>query len=191
MDGVIADFETPNNEIIKKFFPHIKIIDERKDFYFEDTYRMYPDVVKCIYQESRRNGFFSSFPVVEGSLLGLKTIINEGFIPRICSSPLEDHDTVVEEKIAWLERYFVPYLGKWVVDTAIFDRDKSKYNAVAIIDDRPTLRKSTEALWQHIMYSQPYNSTIPTEYRIQNWKDPQLVKLIEKAKLKQLTRLKR
>lgn len=182
MDGVLADFEEPNNDIIRTHFPDIVPVVDRPDFYFKDTYEPYEDVNDTIYVENRRPGFFRAFPIVNGAVQGWQRILEAGYVPRVCSSPLEDHGTVVAEKIDWLEEHFVPEFGAWVVDLAIFNRDKSGYDAVAMIDDRPTLRSIEKATWQHIIFSQSYNRTVETDFRLEDWYDPALEGLLAKAR---------
>ena len=184
MDGVLADFEEPNNDIVRAHFPHIDPILGRTDFYFKDTYQAYEGVNDVIYRENRRPGFIRAFPVVDGAIDGWERILNAGFTPRVCSSPLEDHDTVIAEKKDWLEEYFVPRFGAWVIDTAIFNRDKSGYDAAAMIDDRPTLRNIERATWQHIMFTRSYNEMIKTGSRLNDWQDPALENLLARARAK-------
>jgi 5'-nucleotidase len=190
MDGVLADFEEPNNEILRRHFPEIVPVIDRPDFYFNDTYESYDGVNDRIYAENRRPGFFRAFPVVDGAIQGWQRILEAGYVPRVCSSPLEDHNTVVAEKIAWLEEYFVPEFGAWVVDLAIFNRDKSSYDAVAMIDDRPTLRSIEKAAWQHVIFSRSYNREVETDFRLENWFDPELEDMLLRAKEKYLSIVK-
>jgi 5'(3')-deoxyribonucleotidase len=89
---------------------------------------------------------------------------------------------VVAEKIDWLKEYLVPTFGTWIADTAIFDRDKSSYDAFAMIDDRPTLRNSGEARWQHIVFSQSYNKSVETDFRLEGWYDNHLEDLLARAR---------
>ncbi len=89
---------------------------------------------------------------------------------------------MIAEKIDWLEEYFVPVFGAWVIDTAIFNRDKSGYNAIAMIDDRPTLRGIEQAVWPHIIFSQSYNRSIDTEFRLEDWREPSLEDLLVRAR---------
>lgn len=182
MDGVLADFEQANNDIIRAHFPGINPVLDRPDFYFKDTYQAYEGVNDFIYHENRRPGFFRAFPVIDGAVECWQRIIEAGYNPVVCSSPLEEHETVIAEKIEWLEEYFVPRFGTRVIDTAIFNRDKSGYDAIAMIDDRPTLRNIEKAAWQHIVFSRSYNKLVETDFRINDWYDPGLVGLLATAK---------
>lgn len=174
MDGVMAEFEEANNDIIRTHFPEIIPVARRAEFYFADTYKAHEGVGEKVYKENRRPGFFKNFPVVDGAVEGWRRILEAGYQPRVCSSPLQDHDTVVDEKIDWLMEHFVPVFGDWVVKTAIFNRDKSGYDAFAVIDDRPTLRNIGKAAWQHIVFSRSYNQSVETEFRLEGWYDPAL-----------------
>jgi 5'(3')-deoxyribonucleotidase len=183
MDGVVADYEERNNEIIREHFPDVPIVENRAEFYFEDTYEQYSGVADTLYDAIRKPGFFRSFPVVEGAIDGFAHMLESGIQPVICSSPAKDHPTVVSEKKGWLEEHFVPVFGWWVLDMAIFDRDKSAYDAFAAIDDRPTMRNSRWARWQHVVFSQPYNASVDAKYRLNGWNDPHLDEVLSHARL--------
>jgi len=176
MDGVLADFEEPNNRILRDH--GIAPVENRTDFYYADTYRDSPEIQELIYRENRRPGFFESFPVIDGANKGLQRIRDAGFRPRICSSPLEEHPTVVGEKRRWL----AARLGDWAVEDAIFDRNKSGYDASSLIDDRPTVRGADNAPWQQVMFTQPYNLGVETDYRLNGWNDPRLEEVLERAR---------
>lgn len=177
MDGVLFDYESPNNEIIRNF--GVTPIENRKGFYYPEVYRNNPDLHRHIYDENRRPGFFRSFPLIEGAIEGWQRILDAGFLPRVCSSPFDHHPTVITEKKECLEEYFVPRFGSWVVDTAIFDRFKSGYDACALIDDHPDVRGSTFAKWQQIVFTQSYNKQLQTRLRLNGWNDPSLETLLQ------------
>lgn len=182
MDGVLADFDEPNNAIVRAHFPGLQIVAERPEFYFKETYKDYPAVVDRIEADCRLPGFIRSFPLVDGALQGWQRILDAGYTPRVCSSPLENHPTIIDEKKEWLEEHFAPVFGSWVIDTAIFNRDKSGYDAIAMIDDRPTLRNIQKAVWQHIVFSRSYNKTVETAFRIEGWQDPALESMLARSK---------
>jgi 5'-nucleotidase len=179
MDGVIADFEQPNNQLVRAY--GLAPVKDRQEFYYAETYRDYPKLLAMIYKENRRPGFFINFPMIEGTVEGWQRIIDAGYVPRICSSPLENHPTVIAEKKAWLEEHLASVFGPWVVDTAIFDRDKTKYTAIALIDDRPGLRGV--ASWPQIVFNQSYNQDIITPLRLNGWKDSNFVELLKMAEV--------
>jgi 5'(3')-deoxyribonucleotidase len=187
MDGVLADYETPNDEIVRAF--GLMPIQNRTEFYYVDAYREYPDLLSAIYEENRRQGFFRAFPLVRGAVEGWQRILNADFIPRVCSSPLENHPTVVAEKKQWLEEYIAPRFGRWVIDTAIFDRDKSSYDASAMIDDRPTLRGADRARWQQVVFTRSYNKVVETDFRLNGWGDPALETFLERCKERYCSRV--
>ena len=190
MDGVLFDFESPNNAIIRTHFPEIPIVENRSSIYYKDTYSAYPKVCEMIYQENRRAGFFRSFHLVDFAVEGFARILEAGYTPIVCSSPLEGHKTVINEKKASLEEHLVPIFGTWVIDTAIFDRDKSKYDAIAMIDDHPSMRGAKEAAWRQIVFSRSYNQALISKFRLTNWQDPNLEILLLEAKNKYRAKFK-
>lgn len=86
----------------------------------------------------------------------------------------------IAEKLAWLDMHY----GPKVADLAKFDKDKWRYNGVALIDDRPEISGASDAKWQHIIFSQAYNRHVDTEFRLENWQDPELLRLIARCSMR-------
>jgi 5'-nucleotidase len=186
MDGVLADFDGQVINVLRNEYPDIPIKDVRTHFYISDDY---PEHALLIREISDRQGFFESLPLLEEALEGWQRIINLGYHPRVCSAPMISNPYSNVEKISWLEEYFVPVFGKYVVDEAIINSEKYLYDGIAIIDDRPKLKGSEEASWMHILYDQPYNRAISEHSRIVGLLDNNLPRLLEIAKKRYLANL--
>ncbi len=104
-----------------------------------------------------------------------------GYLGRICTSPLESNRYCQTEKIRWLNRIFVPVFGKYVVEQAIFTKDKHLQSGIALIDDRPSIKDSDKAVWQHIMFDQQYNKYVELP-RLYGWRDNRLPELLDNAR---------
>jgi 5'-nucleotidase len=176
MDGVLADFDGKMNELMREHMPHITPV-ERQNFYYAQDY---PEHEAQLSELSLQEGFFSSLSVVEGAIEGWNRILEAGYNPRICSSPIRANPYCTQEKLGWVEQELVPRFGKLVLDQAVITRDKHEVPGIALIDDRPALRLAEVAMWQHIVYDQPYNkaSTAP---RLFGWDDPNLETLLARA----------
>lgn len=177
MDGVLADFDKEVLQRLQDRHPHIPIVPERANFYVADDYPEHAALVRAI---SNEEGFFDSLPMVDGALDGWQRIIDLGYMPRICSSPIRTNPYSAPEKLGWLERHFAPVFGHWVVDQAIITRNKHKFEGIALIDDRPKLKGSDQAVWQHIIFDRPYNQNSP-EPRLLGWDDPNLAHVLKAA----------
>ncbi len=175
MDGVLADFDREVLNRIREQYPYIPILSERSNFYISEDYPEHKELVKEV---SDQPGFFNSLPLVDFALEGWQRIIDLGYNPRICSSPISSNPNSEQEKLSWIERHFVPVFGGYVVEQAIITKDKHLHEGRALIDDRPEVRNSNEANWEHIVFDQPYNKHINGP-RLINWQDNNLAALLD------------
>jgi 5'-nucleotidase len=105
-----------------------------------------------------------------------------GYEPRICSGPIKENPTCIEDKLAWLEEYMVPKFGRYVVETAILNGKKAEYDGIALIDDKPEVKDSEQANWTHIVWTQSYNKDIETDFRLDRWDGGQLKDVLRRAR---------
>lgn len=185
MDGVLADFDAGiENQLINQV-AGIAPFSARTSFYIRDTYPEHQAKIEAIHNAE---GFFRNLPVIDGAIEGWQKLIDLGYEPRICSSPLLSHLHCTEEKLAWLEEHFVPHFGPSVVEQAIITRDKFSYDGIALIDDRPDIKRMGEASWQHIVFDHSYNKTAASDLRLLSWDDPNLQDLLKIAEQKAASR---
>jgi 5'-nucleotidase len=195
MDGVLADFDQGVIQVIREEYPEINPIYEpgnperrlrpfvvspkREHFYISEDYPGNEELVRSI---SDREGFFRNLKPFHDATIGWQRVINMGYTPRICTSPISTNPNSIQEKLEWLEEHFVPKFGKYVVETAIIDHDKTKYDGIALIDDRPEIKGDENAKWVHVVKTQPYNAYVDTEYRLDTWNGKQLVDVLKNAR---------
>lgn len=175
MDGVLADFDGATEAFLRERHPHVTIAP-RKNFYFRHDY---PDEAHhaLINDLHASQHFFRNLPEIPDALEGWQRIIDLGYEPRICSSPLHTNEWCKEEKLAWVEHH----LGKQAAKNAIITSNKEEHDGIVLIDDRPEIKNAANAIWQHITFDQPYNVEIATEFRLRGWRDPNLEALLEQA----------
>jgi 5'-nucleotidase len=179
MDGVLAAFDASVEATISQSYPEIKLVQPRQEFYIHQDYPEEHHVaIKGIWQAQ---GFYRHLGVVDGAIEGWGKIVETAFKPRICSSPISQNPNCVSEKIGWLEEHFVPSFGYSLIDEALFDRDKTKYIAVALIDDKPNIPYIEKANWKHIVFDAPYNKVSSSMLRLYGWRDPELLSLLSEA----------
>jgi 5'-nucleotidase len=178
MDGVLADFDAEIETRISGRYAHIPLAETRANFYIADDYPEHTALVRAL---SREQGFFDALPLVDGALEGWQRIIDLGFHPQICSSPIRSNPHSGPEKLQWLARHFVPVFGRYVVEQAIITHEKHLFDGIALVDDRPTLPDERLAVWQHILFDRPYNQG-GDKLRIHGWDDPVLGEQLQKAK---------
>jgi 5'-nucleotidase len=122
--------------------------------------------------------FFENLEVMQGLHDGWQAMLDNGYLPRVASAPLESNRNAIEGKIKWLDRVMVPEFGVGVVEDAIIDKDKWKYRALAIIDDNPVIRKGVDGVesaeWEHILFGWSHLTTVPmatAAFRLLDWQD--------------------
>jgi 5'-nucleotidase len=177
MDGVLANFDASVEAALEQAYPEIEIVRPRTEFYIHEDYaEEHHAAIQGIWQAG---GFYRQLGVVESAPEGWAQILEAGYKPRVCSSPIPQNLQCIDEKKAWLEEHFVPVFGHRIIDEAIFDRDKFKYDALALIDDKPSLPGAERATWQHILFETPYNKLSNSNYRLESWRDMQLVPILD------------
>lgn len=169
MDGVMADFDSaalvnmPRNLIVP-----------RSQFYVAHDYpeELRPDI-EAVYNSPE---FFENLEAMEGLHQGWQVMLDNGYLPRVASAPLESNRNAIEGKIKLLDRVMVPHFGAGVVEDAIIDKNKWEYSALAIIDDNPVIRKGVDgaesADWEHILFGWPHLATVPMStaaFRLLGW----------------------
>lgn len=173
MDGVLADFDGATESYLKDYHPHISIVAERQHFYFRNDY---PDIShQAIIDELHASQhFFASLPPVHGAFEGWEKLHELGYEPQICSSPLRTNEWCKEEKIDWIRRH----LGPSAARSAIIDSAKENYDGIALVDDRPTVKNTDQASWQHVVFDRSYNRGVEVEFRIVGWNDPHIAETL-------------
>ena len=104
---------------------------------------------------------------IEGSLEALTDLASRGDEVYICTSPLLSNPFCVQEKYDWI----INHLGKDWTKRMIVTKDKTIIHGDILIDDNPDVKGVQEPTWQHILYSQPYNSQVNSKKRMtwENW----------------------
>lgn len=181
MDGVLADFDAGIQAQLIAEVPEIAPYSSRTSFYIRDDYPDHKSEIEVIHNAT---GFFRNLPLIDGALDGWQKLIDLGYEPRICSSPLLSHLQCAEEKLAWLDEHFTPRFGPSVAENALIMSDKYLCDGVALIDDKPEIRHADEATWTHIVFDRPYNKTATSSFRITGWSDPNLAAVLATAQQK-------
>lgn len=183
MDGVLADFDKATDDFLTSHPDNIPLVP-RDQFYYHHNYtdQRHREIITSLHTQQH---FFRNLPLIDGALEGWQRIIDLGYQPRICSSPLHTNKWCKEEKLAWLAEHF----GKEVADNAIIDKRKYLHDGIALIDDRPELEGSNEATWEHIVFSASYNQTSPATLRLQDWRDPLLGEILAQCHKRSQNRL--
>jgi 5'-nucleotidase len=180
MDGVMADFDA---RATSHLLP--EEIVERAQFYVA---RDYPSDQRISIEAAYNTpGFFEDLEPMPGILEGWQKLIDNGYHPRVASAPLSGNPTAIEGKIKWLDKLMVPEFGSSVVSEAIIDKDKWKYDGLALIDDRPGIPRGPNgqnmATWEHVLFGWPHLDKVPlaqTAFRLLHWQNTaQLIHTLE------------
>ncbi|MEK6858591.1 MAG: 5'-3'-deoxyribonucleotidase [Nanoarchaeota archaeon] len=166
MDGVVADFERGFLDSYRNAHPNSPFISlvDRTSFYIKDQYtKELRGLVEGVYNTP---GFYRNLPLIEGSVDALREMVLGGHTVYICTTPLFSNPTCLQDKFDWMLEHF----GKDLTKKMIITEDKTIIHADILIDDRPELTGVQAPSWEHVLYTQPYNSHVSLKRRL-TWKD--------------------
>ncbi len=171
MDGVMADFDGAALINIPQ-----ELIVPRSQFYVAHDYP--EDLRPTIEAAYNAPDFFENLEPMPGLHEAWQVMIDNGYAPRVASAPLTSNRSTIKGKIKWLDRVMVPEFGVTVVEDAIIDKNKWKYDGIALIDDRPNvprgMNNEDNAEWQHILFGWPHLPVVPlatAAFRLIDWQD--------------------
>ena len=161
MDGVIVDWDMGFRTLWCDRSP----IDRFKSYIMQEC--VPASFVEEATAISRQPGFFASLPPYIYAIECVKHLSSlEGFSVFICTSPLLDNPTCIQDKIDWIKKYFGP---EWV-ERLILTRDKTTVRGDILIDDKPDIKGSHYPTWMQVVFDQPYNVGYGLEtHRIHSW----------------------
>ena len=162
MDNVIVDFSKQFHSVWKMTHPDKKMAHPDTWNLFE-LERMYPLWEKEIEDLMHLEGFFLNMKPINGAIEGIKRI-SEYYDTFICTSPmLSEH--CIKEKIQWIQEH----LGNEWLKKLIVTKDKTVIYGYYLIDDKPVVTGSLSVPnWEHIIFTQPYNSEVP-KFNLLSW----------------------
>ena len=179
MDDVVAGFYTEAYKRIQKLDKNINAHKKSSSYFFEEEYPKYTQEIRDIFHSV---GFFANLPIIKGSLEGWQKLLDNGYDPVFCSSPLLTSPYCIEEKKQWIKENFVPLFGHSVLDRAILTRHKHREKGIALIDDKPEIYNSESAQWMHILFESEFNLDSDNTHRISGWNDDRLLGYLEIAR---------
>ena len=154
-DNVIASQLVRFHEILKQDYPEIyeTYSGEAASFQFEKDFA--PEHAETIFEIRRKVGFFRSLPMIAGAKEALEELEHGGCIVRIVTAPIRTSHSA-SEKLDWIAEHLG---GDWCPKT-IIARDKTLIRGDILIDDNPEVSGAIVPTWTHVLYDQPYNSSI-------------------------------
>jgi 5'-nucleotidase len=161
MDGVLADFEGGFLGEWRTQFPdEIYVpLDQRSTFDIRDQYPKH--LRKSIDQVIRAPEFIRKLGPVADAIAGMKKLAEHGHDVRICTSPLSDAPTCLQEKHDWVQCHLGPEWAK----TLVITKDKTIIRGDVLLDDNPEIKGAYKPTWVHIVFHAPYNATIVDKRR--------------------------
>ncbi len=173
IDNVLAGF---NSEVLTELEKVGVEITELKDFYIINNFKKeYKEKIEQIYLEV---GFFKRLKPLFNSIQGVRKLEQEGFTVFLCSSLLYKNPTALEDRRGWI----VNNLGEDFLKKTVFASDKTLVKGDYLIDDKPEITGVLEPNWKHIVFRQPYNMMISSNYELRNWENDELNRLIKQLR---------
>lgn len=102
-------------------------------------------------------GLYAAMKPYPGALAGLRALVAAGYDVRLVTAPHPTcAATCAAEKFGWVQQYLGP---DWV-SRLILARDKTHIRGDILIDDKPAVVGSARPVWQHVLFSQPWNARV-------------------------------
>jgi 5'-nucleotidase len=176
MDGVLADFLSGFKQawVDRGLPPYFDTNLEQWDLnhYVPVHHRELVDVLM------QQQGFFRGLPVMPGAVDAMLGMLQAGHVLWVCSTPVAESAYCEGEKKAWLREHY----GETLARRTVFTHDKTLVKGDILIDDKPKIVGEHTPEWEHVLYAQSYNSSVPDRRRItwMNWRS-ELPELLESA----------
>jgi 5'(3')-deoxyribonucleotidase len=181
MDGVVAAFEEQVIDELQKDYPEQNIAGtELLDFYVARNFE--GEVRRRAEEIHNAAGFFLKLRVVEGSIEAWLKMQERGQDPTILSAPLSSNPTCKQDKLSWLEEFFVPHVGYSIIDEALILKDKVSVSGLALVDDRSSIQGSERASWEHILFTHDHNKLVTDKLRIDSWAGDKWIEILDMAR---------
>lgn len=172
MDGVLCDFEASLLDRFRSRHPDEPFIplDERNTFYAIEQYAsIKPNLKSKVGDIISSPGFFRSLPPLTNAVRCLHWMDDFPDVSVwLCTAPINRFHNCVLEKYEWVEKH----LGFEWTKKVIMCKDKTLIKGDYLIDDRPAIRGEEQFnpnFGQHVVFTQPYNRTVETKWRLDCW----------------------
>lgn len=166
MDGVIADWGHAYGKSLDAFGDAAAAIPRHEDQrVFNLNEGRTEDEQAIIAAVMVQPGFYGRLEPIPGARQALKAMHKAGHDVRICTSPWVSNPTCASDKLNWVAEHYGTHWAQRVIITT----DKTLVHGDYLIDDKPDVKGSITPSWEHVLFDQPYNSTVTGKRRITDW----------------------
>lgn len=156
MDGVLCDWD----QRFRAGTAHIAHLLPA-DYYTRPSFDLFADLSDEVAAEvlaaMNEPGFYAELQPIDGAVEALHTMIDLGIHVAIVTSPWLTNPTCAQDKVEWLNREAGAGWGERIVIT----KDKTLVRGSILIDDKPSVKGQLAPDWEHVFYTQRYNSHLP------------------------------
>lgn len=155
MDGVIADFESHLEKVIRENHPDIPCIalQDRTTFYAADQYYQIggDELKKKVSDIINSPGFYRNIPPMENAIDAVKELSGmDGVEIFFCTSHNSGSNYSASEKLDWIAEYF----GQDWTKRVILSQDKTLIIGDLLIDDKPNVGGTVrQPSWRQILFN--------------------------------------
>lgn len=169
MDGVITDTHNGFIERWKEIFPGTPYVSYEKLFSLclEEVYPSeHKDKISQVWMS---RGLFYGLKPLSGALESIEEIRRLAKDVAICTSPTSKNRYASQEKYEWVR----DNLGSDWLKNLVLTRDKTRIKGDILIDDKPEIFGAQEPIWEHILYTHPWNVGVKNLRRLtwNNWRE--------------------
>lgn len=166
MDGVIADWGLAYGESLDRYGEPAALIprhaDQRSFNLNEGRTVEERALIAAVMVEA---GFYSRLLPIRGAKTALRSMLKAGHDVRLCTSPWVSNPTCASDKLNWVAKNYGTHWAQRVIITT----DKTLVHGDFLIDDKPDVKGVHTPSWEHVLFTQPYNTHITDRRRITDW----------------------
>jgi 5'-nucleotidase len=166
-DGTIAHWGGGWNRRLDEYGEDARGIPRHRD---QRTFDLHaertPEEIRII-SDAMNTLDYSALEGISGARRALRQMVSQGHDVRIVTSPWPTNPTCASDKIAWVIRHY----GRDWAKRVIITQDKTLVRGDFLIDDKPSISGAMEPTWEHVLYTQPYNTEVADKRRINTWSE--------------------
>lgn len=170
LDGTVFDWSGEFDREVVERFPHIEFPHLKNNVNWDMTTGLDEEGKAAIETVMALSGFYRNLKPLPGAVEAVHEMETLGHTVFFCTSPYDTNPTCADDKRASVAEHFGAQYRKKVIITS----DKTLIRGDILIDDKPEMYGALAPVWDHVIFTQPYNEHInDSRIRIKDWSEYQ------------------
>ena len=164
-DSVIFDWETQFVTEFRHDFPNLRCAGVGERFDYNINAGLNEEEIAATRSIMDKPGFYRRLPLIAGAAAALNDMEAQGIDVVICTSPWVSNQSCASDKLNSIE----DHIGEGWARRTIIASDKTGVRGDILVDDKPDVLGHFEPIWEHVYFTQSWNSARTDHRRIDSW----------------------